>query len=552
MVDGDERAPIGSRFLERLARMHIGVRGETVRMEGAYKDEWVTAWMERAERELAPIVSDMLGHIGDHESTPGRIRRLIARGSTPTHQVDFIANLILNAVAVVTQLGAITAPFAQDELNKLWVDHPNVPLPPNIGALAALRQATTYAEARDYAAKTGFSVDAFDIIYKSQFTPPPVEALLTMLRRGQIDAGALPDAFQRLGVAPEFVDPFVALVKGPPSSEQAVLAVVQNHLDEASARAILLENGIDDAYYPWLYENAGRPPGPMEMLGAWNRGVAGVNQAWVEQSIREGDIKNKYIPTIIGLREHLLPQKTIVAGVHQGVIPDDKAMTKLLQLGISAENAGYLLAEGHNNKVASHKNVSVSQIETAYEDGSITRAQAQAMLVALNYLAADADFILNLVDVKWQQSLHNATVSRVKSLYLAHKIERTTASSDLDAAGVTAQHRDLYLQQWDLVRATPTRTLTEGQAANAYKKLIISAAQFRARLAALGYASDDVDLIVQLTPIRLTQAQVLKARATSVITDVQARERFREMGLPDGEIDVLFQSTPVIGTPPTA
>lgn len=550
MDDQSERAPIGSRLIERLARMHVGVRGETVRIEGAYKDDWVTAWMERGERELAPAIADLLGHIGAHESTPDRLKRLISRGSSPTHQFDFLQNLILNAIAVVTQLGAITAPFAQDELNKLWADHLNVPLPLPVLLAARLQGTLSADEAHTQASYQGYAVDNVEAAFLSQFRPPAAEVLLTMQRRGIDIPGGLADGLGRLGVDALYVPGITALLKGPPSSEQAILGVVQNHLDEASARAILNENGIDEKYYPWLYENAGRPPGPQEMLGAWNRGVAGVDQSTVEQSIREGDIKNKYISVLVGLREHLLPQKTIVAGVHQGVIPDDRALAKLKQLGISDENAGYLIAEGHNNKVATHKNVSVSQIETAYEDGSITRAAAQSMLVALNYLAADADFVLNLVDVKWQQTLHTATVARVKSLYLAHKIERTTASSDLDAAGVTAAHRDLYLQQWDLVRGTPTKTLTESQIANAYKRLIISQAQFRARLTALGYATDDVDLIVQLTPLRLTQAQVLKARATSVITEAQARERFTEMGLSTADIDVIFASNPVIGAPP--
>lgn len=552
MVDGPQRASFGHRLAHLLARNAVDVRGETLQMEGAYRDEWTTAWLERFERELAPVVDDLLGHIRDHPSTPQRLARVIGRGTKPTHQVDAILNVILSAVAAVTQIGALTAPFAQKELNVLWAEHAHRPLDIGSAATAAMRQALDFGTARDLAAAGGFDTDTFAAVYAAQFTPPPIDVLLTLLRRNLIGAGTLPAAMQALGLDPDFVSPVTALAVGPMPAGQAVLGVVQNHLDEASARSILEQNGIDPANYDVLYQNAGRPPGPEQMLNAWNRGVAGVDQAVVEQSIREGDIKDKYVDVLVGLREHLLPQKTVVAGVHQGVISDTDALAMLLRLGISATNAGYLIAEGHNLKTATHKSVSASQIETAYEDGSLTRADAQAHLVTLGYLAADATFILDLVDVKWEQALHNASVARVKAQYVAGRIDRNTASNELDTIGVAAAHRDLYLAQWTIVASTPTRTLTEAQLTKSYREGLLTEAQFRARLTAMGFASADVDLITALTPVRLTQAQALAAFTGGFITETDTRARLTAMGVAAADQDVLIRekAPPVIPTAP--
>lgn len=550
MGDDREHVSFGHRLAHLLARNAVDVRGETLKMEGVYRDDWTTAWLERFERELAPVVDDLLGHIRDHPSTPQRLARVIGRGTKPTHQVDAILNVILSAVAAITQIGALTAPFAQKEVNTLWTAHAHRPLDPGTAAGAAMRQAIDVATARDYAASGGFDADAFDAIYQSQFTPPPIEVLLTLVRRKLVSAGSLPAAMQALGVTTDYVDAIGQLTYGPIGPAQAVLGVVQNHLDEASARAVLAENGIDPANYDVLYQNAGRPPGPEQMLNAWNRGVAGVDQSVVEQSIREGDTKDKYVGVLVGLREHLLPQKTVVAGVHQGIIDDATALSELLKLGISPTNAGYLIAEGHNLKTATHKTLSASQIETAYEDGSLTRADAQSHLVTLGYLAADATFILDLVDVKWQTALHNATVTRVKAQYVAGRIDRNTASNELDTIGVAAAHRDLYLAQWTIVASTPTRTLTETQLTHAYREGLLTTAQFRARLTAMGFAAADVDLVVALTPVHLTQAQSLAAFTGGFITETDTRARLAALGLAPDDIDILIREKAPAVIPP--
>lgn len=545
-----ERMPHGSRLIAQLARMHVAVHGETMLMTGAYRKEWIKAFAEDFEREFAPINAQMFAPMLESEHLPPGLRATIEQAIGPTRQVDALENLVLSVASAITQLGALSAPFAQNHVNKIWSEHAFVPLPLPVIAQAMVRGWYSEAQGELYASQSGYNAEAIQVAKATLLTPAPPGEQLTFLRRGIIDAAGVRDNLSRSGIEDFSVDAYLKLVTGPPSPEAAILGVVQNHLDEGSARAIMRENGLDDSAYPWLYANMGRPPGPMEMINAWNRGVPGVSQATVEQAIRESDIKDKYVSVIVGLREHLLPQKTIVAAVHQGVLDDGRATAKLLQIGISAENAAVLIAEGHNNKVAAHKTASVSQIEQAYEEGAITRAAAETMLEALNYQATDATFILDLVDARWQQQLHTATVARVKSLYLARHISRQVASNDLDSAGVTPAHRDLYLQQWDLVLSTPTRTLSESQAASAYRKLMISETEFRARLNALGYVAADVDLIVQLNPAKITQAQALKAWKEDVITDAQFRERLHEMGLAPAEQDIIIATNPKIPLPP--
>lgn len=504
MDEHGNKTPIGRRLIDALALKDVNVRGHTLRMEGAHRDAWITAWMERAERELSPTLAHLYGDLLEHPELPPGLRAVIEQGVNPTHQVDFILNVILTVAGVGANLAAITAPFVQKAVNDAWVRHPVRPLTPEELAVAVVKGQRDFATAYDEAAKNGISEPDFETLVNATGNPPGVESLLFMWRRGIIDSARLLEGIEQSNLKVEWAGELERLAYGPPSAQAALLGAVQGHIDGATAQDIVRQNGIDPANYAWLYQNTGRPPGPMQMVDLWNRGV--IDQATVEQSIRESDVKDKYIPAFLGLREHLLPQKTVVAGVHQGVIPDNVALGLLLKLGISPTNAGYLIQEGHNSKVATHRALTVSMITDAYENGSITRTDAAARLVAMNYLAADAEFILDGVDLKWELALHSATVTRIRTLYLGHHIDRNTASSDLDKVGVTPAHRDLFLQLWDLTRTTPSRTLTEAQAASAYKAKLITEAQFRARLVAMGYDTVDIDLLVLMNPVATAPA----------------------------------------------
>jgi hypothetical protein len=540
MADDPDKAPLIERIMHHLARTHVGVRGETLPMEHAAKDAWTTAFMERFEQEMAPYAGPLLEHLLDNPELPDPLRNILEQARAPGHQITGILQIVILVASLPFTIGTLAAPFIQNVLNVEWSKSQFVPLSPQELAVAVNKGWISFADAADQAALSGLSESRFATLQNATGLPPGPETLLTMWQRGIITADRLVQGIEQSNLRVEWASSLEALALGPLSAQQAIIGVVQNHLDQGSAETVLRQNGIDPSNYDVLYQNAGRPPGPEQMLNAWNRGAAGVTQATVEQAVRESDIKDKYVPVIVGLREHLLPQKTIVAGVHQGVIDDATALAELLKLGISAQNAGFLIAEGHNNKVATHKNLSVAQIEAAYEDGSLTRADAQTHLVALNYLAADATFILDLVDVKWQQALHNATVSRVRANYVNGHTTRTVASNELDTAGVSSAHRDLYLTQWDIVRATPTRTLTQAQAQRAYQRGLITETVYRTRLTSLGYAPADVDLLVALEPVHLTQAQVLAAFTGGFIDEQETRDRLTDLGLATADQNILI------------
>lgn len=77
-------------------------------------------------------------------------------------------------------------------------------------------------------------------------------------------------------------------------------AVVQNQIDPNEAWREAQFSGVNQHRFQVMVDTAGLPPGVGELLQLWNRGV--IKEPDVEQGIREGHTKDKYIQSLKELR----------------------------------------------------------------------------------------------------------------------------------------------------------------------------------------------------------------------------------------------------------
>ena len=245
-----------------------------------------------------------------------------------------------------------------------------------------------------------------------------------------------------------------------------------------------------------LYQNAGNPPGPMELLNLWNRGY--ISEAEVDQGLRESRLKDKWIPALKNLSVRHAPQRTVTMLLSAGAISDADAHDRLRKLGYDASTADAIIKASHKTKNATAHHLTVQAIRGLYEDRIIDKPTAMRDLEALGYDAADAGQLLDLADGAVIQKYRNAGISRVHNLYVNHKIEAPQASTDLDTLGVPPDARDHLLTLWALERQAAVKTLTLGQLNSAYKKGLITEAAFIARVIAMGYDAADAQLIANI------------------------------------------------------
>lgn len=376
-----------------------------------------------------------------------------------------------------------------------------VRLSPATAADAVVRGIITPEHGATIAAESGMRPHDFDLLTHDTGEAPALQTLLEAYRRGIIDRHRLEHGIRTGRLRNEWIDVAEALRYSPPGPADAIRAAVQNHLTLPEARHKAEQAGLNPTEFQWLYETAGEPIATGQALELWNRGEVG--QGFVEQVIREGRIKNKYVPAVLKLRRHLLPQRTIVSMVTKGALTQAEGTRHLLDLGVNAADAKALIGEAHSTKTTKHRDLSEATVLELYADHAITEEHARRLLAALHYDPAEIHLILQLQALRRSRKMQTAVTAVIRSRFVARHIDVTEATGALDAAQVDHRERDYLLALWELERNTTTRLPTVAELSHAYKVGVIDATTWVARIRGLGYAAEDVPVMAAAHAVTL-------------------------------------------------
>jgi hypothetical protein len=398
---------------------------------------------------------------------------------------------------VVGQLiSPILAPIAQELTNVSNTGLSAVPLSPAELALGVVKNSLEGINPHTEAQKSGVPDADFDLLVRNTGEPISITEALFLLRRGKLTAAQFEHAVRQSRVRDEWLPQLLELNQQPISAADAVAAYVQSQIDEASARQLVRENGLEDAAFDVLQHTRGRPPGPAELIEMVRRGHipqqgAGPGATTLEQGIRESDIKNKWLPVYYALQEYLPPPRTVTALLRAGSITQQQALDLFHKAGLSEELAAAYAADASHSKVATEKQLTKDTITQLYEQRLISKDQAAAMLGHLHYTAEESQFLLQLGDLQRHARIYNAAITRIGTLFVGRKLEHGAASAALDSLGVPAAQRDEYLTVWALERASNLKILSEATIASAWRYGALSDDEALSEIAAHGYTPHD-------------------------------------------------------------
>ena len=346
------------------------------------------------------------------------------------------------------------------------------------------------------AALSGVSADDFALLVAGNGQPPSSEELLFAYRRKIIDKARLLRGITQGPIRNEWFDVIESLGQVPMSTADAIEAAIQGHLSKAEAQAITAENGLLPAHFEPLYQTAGSPPGPQQMLGWMNRRL--MTEAEVKQGLTESRLKPKYVDLLIKSAVALPPMTVIRSAYARGTITHARAADLLGQHGYSAEDAAMILGEAQHAHTATIRHLTEAQILALRADRALTDVEAAGMLAALGYAPDDVTRLLDLAELERQRRLMDAALGRVRAAYVGRHISEQDAQDAMDALQVPAERRDDLLTIWGIEQTTVTKTLTLAQATAALKKGLITASDFTGRVSGMGYSPADVGVLLAL------------------------------------------------------
>lgn len=450
--------------------------------------------LDTFEADVAPKLKPFVADLLESPDVPDHVKELLRSIAGPEHFSESIIIGIAVGAILSPVLGAATQPIVQSIANTTWPQLPNLPLSPDLLAAAVIKGVLTEAGAAGTAAVSGTSPTAFATMVATAGQSIGTEEALLLLRRGQIDQAEFERIMRYSNVRNDFIPDALLLKYSPPPAGEVIAGALKAHLSDADAQKKLGEAGIDPTNFQWMKDTAGRPPGVVELLHLWNRQV--VDEAFVDQAIAQSDINPNYTAAVKELRHYFPPPRSIVPMLRSNSITESQARTLLTYYGVDTEWVDAFIKEAQTTATSAAKELTMSQVVAMYRDRFIPRAEASTRLTALKFPADQITLILDYADDLRVVKLTNALMAQIGTLYVAHKLTKSEATVALNGANIPAAMQADLFEVWDLERAAKLHHPTVAQVVGAFRRTVITAAECKTRLTALGVQPADLEITV--------------------------------------------------------
>jgi hypothetical protein len=508
-------------------------------------------------------------------------------------------------------VGPTLNPLTQALANETWSLHADVPPDAYALAMGVAQGQIEDDRARSWAAETGIGSEQFSALVQIANTGPEAGSLYEAWRRGQLTDAQFETGLRRMAIEPEWFPALKALkqrllspdvlanaiqqgfipgdgilVAPPGGSVPFTIPVDQVNIDATDEAA---GSGVPADHLRVLAQLAGNPPGPMELIDMWNRGI--ITEESVDRGIREGRTKTKWLEAIKELRHYLLSpaeaaglrlrgwitaEQSYEIGARRGAdretmdrlflnrgrpIAPVQAYTAWARASPSPYTAGAFSREDFDKAIAQsdirpeYANTlwgnrfaypSLFQLRAAVQDGGISRERALEIMHFQRYEDSDALAIVTAW-LSGDAQGREITKAELQTEYeggFITRAELATALGELGYEGV-ALERELNLSDARAVRTERRRLITALH--RLFVKHKLSDEQARAGLEEAGMTLEAIARIMPLWTLErdaeqttLTPAQIRRAYRAGRLTLAQAIDELEERGYLTADADLYL------------
>ena len=217
-----------------------------------------------------------------------------------------------------------------------------------------------------------------------------------------------------------------------------------------------------------------------------------ISKETLEELLKIADIPPYWRKKLMQL-VYVTPTRVDVRRMYRlGVIDRDYVKKLYLELGYREEDAEALTEYAIKDALASYRDLTKSQILTAYEIGELSREQAKEKLIDIGYMEEDAELIITLHD----HEIAYKSVQEIINLYIKRYAYGLLSKDELFALlsklPISSNTLNYYLAKADRERLGRIRTPTKEELARWLVKGYIDVQTYINKMRGLGYSDDDI------------------------------------------------------------
>lgn len=487
---------LSSKLADAYREGFLAASSELADTHHASAGEHRTATMETWEREIADTIREIGALDFSDPSIPEPVRRLFAPITGPKNQTDFFFTLAAGVGLVFSGAQAAASGLVvniQEHSMEHWGD-----MAPAAATASAMqvRGIIDDGTATDWHRRNGVRRTHGQALTDLAWNQLGASEVLDLTRRRKLTVDQARAILKLNGLPPDTINALIESLLGPIPLGVAIEAVTQSQITTGEFADLLPQYGIDPAKWEVIYNSAGATMPPEMAVRLFREGRMDLKT--FNDILLESNLKNKYVPLMKWLQFRPPPMEQALRMRRHGLLEHQETVDILKQNGFEDYYAEKLVqsAEASGGNVG--KDLSPSTLIDLYEIGKWTRPETEAALVKAGYDATEAALLMDIADARMAGTVHKASTTRVHTRYVTWKIERSEASSALDALKIDPAIRDALLAQWDVERELSTLHLTRADLKKAVTGKYLTVGEGRARLLGMGYEAADADLIVKI------------------------------------------------------
>ncbi len=469
--------------------------------------------------------------------------------------------------ALGTAAGPALQPYAQKLANEGWQARQDMPLRALDAAHLVATGERDLSWGVNEVSNVGVNPSRFAALVDLADTAPDLGTLYRLLHRQQISPTKFQQGAKRAGIEDDYLNGLLALAEARLTPADVANAVQQGFVPNAGLlppdpggappftppiEEVPIDTlqefaaaGVPKGRAAVLAQLVGLPPGPMELLQMWNRGI--ITETAVERGIREGHTKTKWTSALKEFRHFLVsPQEAAglrlrgwitkgeaeKLGALRGASPEvmenlylnrgRPATTRQVHIGYAR---GAKLPGAANEEEAIRTAVKQSNIRTEYADLLYAQRFTYPSAFVIRALAQDGTFPPALTETilvesgwrpewaklaagkwggaagagpstKWADRARSRLFTALHSDYVDGGADEAVTREGLTRVGATGAEQNAIVVLWEWERQNVRRDLTQAQILKLYKKAIWTREQAQAALEDMGMeAGDAADLL---------------------------------------------------------